>query len=115
MLGSVGIGRRTAARSVGAWAVAGAMLIGAAPTALADPPPDCSAADLAGIRSGVEAATSAYLFSHPDVNDFFSGLRGRPKNQVSGDIRKYLDANPQVKADIQGIRQPLVDLKNRCA
>jgi len=25
-----------------------------------------------------------------------------------------LDANPQVKADLGGIRQPLVDLKARC-
>jgi hemophore-related protein len=27
---------------------------------------------------------------------------------------QYLDANPQAKADLGGIRQPLTDLKNRC-
>jgi len=26
----------------------------------------------------------------------------------------YLGTNPDVKADLTGIRQPLVDLKNRC-
>jgi heme-binding protein len=48
------------------------------------------------------------------VNDFFTGLKGQPKNQVRDNVRNYMDANPQTKADLQGIRQPLVDLKNRC-
>jgi heme-binding protein len=99
---------------IGAGVVASVMLFGAIPSALADPPPNCTAADLAGVASGVAAATSAYLFTHPDVNDFFTGLRGRPKNQIRDQVRTYLDANPQTKADLQGIRQPLVDLKNRC-
>ena len=37
------------------------------------------------------------------------------ENQVSSDIQKYFDANPQVQADLEGIRQPLIDLKDRCA
>ena len=106
--------RRAVAAAVGAGVLASATLIGATPSALADPPPDCTAADLAGVASGVAAATSAYLFSHPDVNDFFTGLKGQPKNQIRDNVRTYLDANPQTKADLQGIRQPLVDLKNRC-
>jgi len=28
--------------------------------------------------------------------------------------QNYLDANPQTKADIQGIRQPLTDIRERC-
>ena len=115
MLFSARIPRRVVAGAIGTGAIAGAMLLGAAPAALADPPPDCTAADLAGVSSGVSAATSAYLFTHPDVNNFFTSLKGRPKNQVASDIQKYLDANPQVKADLEGIRQPLIDLKNRCA
>ena len=39
---------------------------GASPAALADPP-NCTAADLAGVAAGVSAATSAYLFTHPEV------------------------------------------------
>ncbi len=86
-------------------------------TAAAEPPPrppNCTAADLAGIASGVAAATSAYLFTHPDVNDFYSSLRGRPQDEVPEATRVYFDANPQAHADLVGIRQPLVDFRNRC-
>jgi hemophore-related protein len=107
--------RRAVTGAIGTGAIAGAMLVGTAPSALADPPPNCTAADLAGVSSGVSAATSGYLFSHPDVNAFFTGLKGRPKSDIRGDVQNYLNANPQVKADLQGIRQPLIDLKNRCA
>ncbi|MDT5008828.1 MAG: heme-binding protein [Mycobacterium sp.] len=106
--------RRAVAGAIGAGAIASATLIGASPLALADPPPNCTAGDLAGVASGVSASTSAYLFTHPDVNDFFTGLKGQPKSQIKDDVQKYLDANPQVKADLTNIRQPLVDLKERC-
>jgi hemophore-related protein len=106
--------RRVVAGAIGAGSITGAMLFGGVPSVLADPPPNCSAADLAGVASGVSAATSEYLFSHPDVNDFFTGLKGRPKSEIRTDVQNYLNANPQAKADLQGIRQPLVDLKNRC-
>ena len=87
--------------------------VGLAPQAIAAPP-NCTAADLAGVSAGVSAATSAYLFTHPDVNAFFTGLEGTPRDELRGNIATYLDANPQVKADLQGIRQPLVDLRDRC-
>ncbi len=93
-------------------------LFGAVPAATADPnpdaPPNCTAADLEGVRTGVQFATSAYLFTHPDVNAFFTSLAGLPRDQVRARVKAYMAANPQVKADITGIRQPLVDLKNRC-
>lgn len=115
MLLSARTARRAVAGAVGTGAIAGAMLFGAMPTAMAQPaPPNCTAADLAGVASGVSAATSAYLFTHPDVNWFFTSLEGKPRDEVRGDVQEYLDANPQVKADLTGIRQPLVDLKNRC-
>ena len=104
---------RQARRLIGAGAVASALLVGAAPAALADPP-NCTAADLAGTAAGVSAATSAYLFTHPDVNAFFTGLAGTPRDTLRGQIQQYLDANPQVKADLTGIRQPLTDLRDRC-
>jgi len=47
----------------------------AAPTA-----PNCTPADLAGVASGVAAAASAYLFTHPDVNDFYGSLQGKPRD-----------------------------------
>jgi hemophore-related protein len=118
MLLTAHIARRAVAGAVGAGAIAGAMLFGAIPSALADDPalnpPNCTAADLAGVASGVSASTSAYLFTHPDVNWFFTGLEGKPRDEIRTDVQTYLDANPQVKAELTGIRQPLVDLKNRC-
>lgn len=104
--------RRAVAGALGAGAVAGAMVV-SAPIAVADPP-NCTAADLAGVAAGVSAATSAYLFSHPDVNAFMTGLKGQPRDQIRSQVEQYMDANPQVKADIQGIRQPLADLRSRC-
>jgi hemophore-related protein len=115
MLLSARTARRAVAGALGSGAVAGAMLFGAIPTAIAqDAPPNCTAADLAGVASGVSAATSAYLFTHPDVNFFFTSLEGRHRDDIREDVQVYLDANPQVKAELTGIRQPLVDLKNRC-
>ena len=108
MLLSARTARRAVAGTVGAGAIAGAMLFGALPLAAAQPdaPPNCTAADLAGVASGVSAATSAYLFTHPDVNWFFTSLEGLPREEIRDDVRTYLDANPVVKADLTGIRQP---------
>ena len=109
--------RRAVAAVIGTGAIVGAMLFGAAATAAADPP-NCTAADLANVSSGVSAATSSYLFAHPDVNAFFTGLKGQPKSEIADDVQNYLNANPQVQADLgirlQGIRQPLVDFRNGC-
>jgi heme-binding protein len=110
--------RRFAAAVIGGGAIAAAMLFGSAASALADPPPPppgCSAADFEQVTSQVAAATSDYFFTHPDVNAFFSSLRGQPRDQMRANIRTYLDANPQAKSDLEGIRQPMHDLKTRCA
>jgi hemophore-related protein len=118
MLLSARTARRAVAGGIGTGAVAAAMLFGLAATATADPPappPNCTAADLAGVSSGVSASTSAYLFTHPDVNAFFTGLKGQPRSAIGDDVRNYLNANPQVQADLQGIRQPLVDFRDRCS
>lgn len=85
-----------------------------APSAAADDPPNCTAADLASVSAGVSAASAAYLFTHPEVNAFATGLKGRPRDEIRALVQQYFDANPQTKADIQGIRAPLADLRSRC-
>ena len=109
---------RTARRAVAGAVGTGVMLFGALPSAMADDPsnnpPNCTAADLAGVASGVSASTSAYLFAHQDVNWFFTSLEGLPRDQVRSKVQDYLNMNPPTKADLTGIRQPLVDLKARC-
>jgi hemophore-related protein len=91
------------------------LLATAAPAAADDPaPPNCTAADLAGVLTGVSAAMSTYLFTHPDVNVFFTDLKGLPRDQQRQRLQDYLDANPQVEAEVRGIRQPSLEFRDRC-
>jgi heme-binding protein len=93
----------------------GALLLSATVPAQAQPkPPNCTAADLAGVMSGITAATSAYLFTHPQVNDFMTNLGDLPGDQKKAALGTFLDTNPQVKEELQGIRQPAVDFRDRC-
>ena len=105
--------RRAVAGAVGTGALAGAMLFGALPSAMAEPP-NCTAADLAFTAAGVSKATSDYLFSHPDVNYFFTSLEGKNRDEVRTEVDNYMNANPITKGELTGVRQPLVDIKNRC-
>ena len=117
---------RALVRVLSTGAMAGAMLLGGASLALAQPtptppppvpaapPPGCTAADLAQASGTVGTAMAGYMFGHPDVNNFFTSLRGLPNDEIRGDVQNYLNANPQVESDINGIRQPLTDLRNRC-
>ena len=80
--------RRAVAGAIGTGAIAGAMLFGAAATATADPPPPvpppCTAAEMARVMSGVNFDTANYLSTHPDVNNYFTTLKGKPKDQIPG-------------------------------
>ena len=116
--------RRAVVGFIGSGALAGATLIGAAslafaqpaPTPLppAPPPSGCTAGDLAEVSGSVGTAMSGYLFSHPEVNTFFTNLRGLPNEEIRDTVQNYLNANPQVESDINGIRQPLTELRKRC-
>lgn len=103
-------GRRAAAAVLGAAAV----LAGAAATAAADVVPGCSAADVTNVEAEVATGMTGYLFGHPDVNAFFSGLQGLSNDDAFNQTKGYLTANPGVKADIDAIRAPAKDLRNRC-
>ncbi len=114
MLLSARTARRAVAGAVATGALSGVMLFGALPSALAEEPPNCTAADLAFVAAGVSKATADYLFSHPDVNYFFTSLEGKSRDEVRAEVDTYMNANPIVKAEMTGVRQPLVDIKNRC-
>jgi heme-binding protein len=113
-----------AAGVISAGAMVAAMLFGGFSTAFAEPaptpappaplPPGCTAANLAQASAGVASATADYLFSHPDVNDFFTSLHGQPYEEMHANIQNYMDANPQVHSDLTAIRQPVTDLRTRC-
>jgi hemophore-related protein len=93
--------------------IAGALLFGAAGTAAADPP-NCTAADLAGVMGGVSLGTSSYLFTHPDVNAFFTGLKGKSRDEMTKEIDAYFNANPQVRDELAAVRQSAADFRARC-
>ena len=102
--------RRTTIAVLGA----GAVLTAAAATATAAPAPGCTAGDITAVESGVAASLSAYFFTHPDVNNFFSGLQGLSKEDAATQTKAYMEANPQTKAEIKAIRGPVLDLRARC-
>ena len=102
MLLSARTARRAVAGAVGTGALAGAMLFGALPSAMAEEPPNCTAADLAFTAAGVSKATSDYLFSHPDVNYFFTSLEGKNRDEVRTEVDTYMNANPITKGELTG-------------
>lgn len=104
-------------RRVIAGVIAAGALLAAPAVAAADPaprPPNCSAADVAGVAAGVATALSTYLYTHPDVNGFYTGLQDQPKDQIGGEVQDYFSANPQEEAELESIRQPMKDVRERC-
>jgi heme-binding protein len=111
------IPRRVVVGAIGAGVVTGTLFFACAGTAVADPtprPPNCTAADVSGVAAGVATALTTYLFTHPDVNGFYTGLQDQPKGQIRDDVQNYFNANPQEQADLEGIRQPMTDIRERC-
>ena len=66
------------------------------------------------MRAGVDTSTSAYLFTHPDLNTFMSTLQGLSRAPGRRNVKGYMATHPQENAEMTGIRQPLMDLKNHC-
>ena len=109
--------RRVVVGAIGACAVTCTLLFATTGTAAADPPPrpsNCTAADVAGVAAGVATALTTYLLTHPDVNGFYTDLQDHPKDQIRDDVQNYFNANPQEQADLEGIRQPMTDIRQRC-
>ncbi len=90
------------------------LLAGSLPAQAQPDPPNCTTADLSGVMAGVDAATSAYLFANPWINDFLSSLKPLGPDERRAALDNFLVENPQVKTDYQGIRQPVLDFRNRC-
>ncbi|HXO83794.1 MAG TPA: heme-binding protein [Mycobacterium sp.] len=109
--------RRVVVGAVGAGVIAGTLVSSGTGIAAADPtprPPNCSAADVAGVAASVATSLTTYLFTHPDVNGFYTGLQDQPKDQIGGQVQNYFSNNPQEEAELEGIRQPLTDIRERC-
>jgi heme-binding protein len=48
------------------------------------------------------------------VNAFFTGLKGKTRDEMRTEIEAYAQANPQVKDELQAVRQPAADFRDRC-
>ncbi|MUL49858.1 hemophore-related protein [Mycobacterium sp. CBMA293] len=107
------VAQRAVVAAAGAAMAVMAIALPTSGQALADPP-NCTPADLAGVASGVAASASAYLFTHPDVNDFYGSLKGKSQDEVAKDVRAFFDANPQAHNELRAIRQPMTDFRDRC-
>ncbi|ORB53586.1 hemophore-related protein [Mycobacteroides saopaulense] len=80
-------------------------------------PGDCTVSEEARLDAVEATKRAEYLERHPDVN---AGMSNALKN-TPGDggakheaVQAYLDANPTARADLDAIRQPVQDFKNRC-
>lgn len=100
------------AAGLGLAAVAAAT-VAFAPAASAAPP-NCTAGDLATVTAGVSAASGAYLFTHPEVNAYLTGLGDLREDEALANLQQYMDANPQIRDELRAIRQPMIDFDNRC-
>ena len=110
MTASALLARRITAAALGL----GGVLLGLAAPAGAYPGPGCTAGDIAAVEAQVATAMTGYLFTHPDVNGFFTSLDGLQRSERQSQAQDYLAANPQTKAEIDAIRGPAFALRDRC-
>lgn len=112
MSSAIRFGRRAAAAVIGAGISAGFLAVGLAGTASAAP--GCTVADMTGVETGVAAGMTTYLWTHPEVNDFFTSVQGLSPDDAFAKTRDYLTANPDIKAQMDAIQAPADDLRARC-
>ena len=93
------------------------MFVRSAAAASAEPPtpPNCSPAVERASGRALAAATSTYLFTYPRERLLIATLAGQSRDEMRPQVQAYFDANPQVRADLEGIKQPAVDFLDRCS
>ena len=104
---SVPVVCRAVAGAIATGAVSGAMLFGSAATAVADPPPNCTASGLSSALATVASGAADWLASHPEAE---AAVNSADENA----IRTYFAAHQQEWSQLQGIANPLRSLRNSC-
>jgi heme-binding protein len=88
---------------------AGALV--AAPAAGAAP---CTASGLATTASGVLGAAGPWLDAHPGANDVLTAAATQSTDEARANVRGYFIGHPGEALELNGIAQPLKDLRAQC-
>lgn len=84
-------------------------------TAPADAAPgNCTAAGLSTTASGVLSQAGGFLNEHPEANDVLTAAATMPADQARSSVQGYFIGHLDQLSTLQGIAQPLTDLKNQC-
>ncbi|UXA17954.1 heme-binding protein [Mycobacterium sp. SMC-4] len=86
----------------------------AAPAAVAQPAPQCSASAVADTVSNVTGAARGYLEANPGANQAVSAAMTQPRPEAEANLRGYFTANPSQYYDLRGILAPLGDTQRAC-
>lgn len=96
--------------AAGAFGVALTGVVGA-PAANAAP---CTASGLATTASGVLGSAGAWLEGHPGANDVLTAAATQPPEEARNNVRGYFTSHPGEFLELNGIVQPLKDLRSQC-
>ncbi|MGV0626863.1 heme-binding protein [Mycolicibacter minnesotensis] len=95
-------------------AVAAAVTTGnISPAADAAPDP-CTAAGLASTASGVLSQAGGFLNDHPEADHVLTAAATMPADQAKSSVQGYFIGHLDQLSTLQGIAQPLTDLKSQC-
>ncbi|GFG70964.1 heme-binding protein [Mycolicibacter senuensis] len=94
-------------------AVAASTVTASSPAAEAAPDP-CTAAGLATTASGVLSQAGGFLGEHPEANNVLTSAATMPADQAKSSVQGYFVGHLDQLTTLQGIAQPLTDLKNQC-
>ena len=77
-------------------------------------PAQCTAAGLSTTASGVLSQAGVFLNDHPETNDVLTAAASMPADQAKSSVQGYFIGHLDQLATLQGIAQPLTDLKSQC-
>lgn len=77
-------------------------------------PASCTAAGLSTTASGVLGQAGGFLNDHPETNDMLTAAATMPADQAKSSVQGYFIGHLDQLSTLQGIAQPLTDLKNQC-
>ncbi|QZA07394.1 heme-binding protein [Mycolicibacter heraklionensis] len=77
-------------------------------------PAACTAAGLASTASGVLSQAGGFLSEHPEANDVLTSAATMPAEQAKSSVQGYFIGHLDQLSTLQGIAQPLTDLKSQC-